>query len=66
MSDLRTAKANGRNWKAYLTAEEKRELSALDRTIARASKMAQVPRMKRQRIQNRATVRAGYARGGAS
>jgi hypothetical protein len=61
MSDLRRAKTNARDWRAYLTPEEKRELARLDKIIAKAEAMAELPRLRRGRIQNRATVRAGYA-----
>jgi len=50
---------DSRNWRAHLTPEEKRELARLEKIIAQAAKMAEVPRMQRLKIQNRATVRAG-------
>lgn len=59
MTDLRTQKPNGRDWRAHLTPEEKRELARLEKIIAQAEKMAELPRTQRQKIQNRATVRAG-------
>ena len=61
MSDLRKAKVKGRDWRAHLTPEEKREIARLERIIAKAEKMAELPRLRRNRIQNRATVRAGNA-----
>lgn len=62
MSDLRTSRQNRRDWRAYLTPEEKQELARLDKIIAKAEKMAELPRLKRHKIQNRATVRAGHDR----
>lgn len=59
MSDLRTQKRNSRDWRAFLTPEEKREVARLDKIIAKAERMAELPRWRRQKIQNRATVRAG-------
>lgn len=59
MSDLRRSKANGRDWRAHLTPSEKKELAQLEKIIAQAEAMAELPRLRRQRIQNRATVRAG-------
>jgi len=59
MSDLRTKKSNGRDWRKFLTAEETAELRELDRIIAKAENMAELPRLKRNKIQNRASVRAG-------
>jgi hypothetical protein len=59
MSDLRRTKPNARDWKSYLTPEEKRELAQLDKIIAKAEKMAIMPRLQRHKIQNRASVRAG-------
>jgi hypothetical protein len=64
MSDLRTKKSNGRDWRKFLTTEEASELRQLDRIIAKAEKMAELPRLKRQKIQNRATVRAGAVKHG--
>ena len=57
MTDLRTV--GRRKWRDHLTPEEKRELVRLDKIISEAERMAEVPRMQRARIQNRATVRAG-------
>lgn len=57
MSDLR--RTNGRNWRRYLTPQERQEISELERIIARAERMAIFPRARRARIQNRATARAG-------
>ena len=59
MSDLRRTKPNARDWKSYLTPDEKRELARLEKVIFKAEQMAQVPRLLRNKIQNRATVRAG-------
>ena len=59
MSDLRTKKPNGRDWRKFLTPEEAAEIRRLERIIAKADKMAELPRLKRYKIQNRATVRAG-------
>jgi hypothetical protein len=52
-----------RNWRAFLTTEEKRELARLEKLITRAEVAAALPleRRARNRIQNRATVRAGNA-----
>jgi hypothetical protein len=61
MSDLRRTKTTSRDWRAHLTPEEKRELARLEKVIAQAEAMAELPRLRRQRIQNRATVRAGNA-----
>ena len=46
----------------FLTAEEKREVSRLEKIIARADAVSELPRLRRSRIQNRATVRAGNDR----
>lgn len=62
MTDLRHTKRNARDWRACLTTEEKRELARLDKIIAKAEEMALVPRLLRNKIQNRATVRAGNDR----
>jgi hypothetical protein len=59
MTDLRTKKSNARNWQDHLTREERRELAALEKVIAKAAKLAELPRLRRLKIQNRATVRAG-------
>lgn len=59
MSDLRRNGKRARNWRAHLTPEEKRELLRLEAIIAKAEAMAELPRMRRLKIQNRATVRAG-------
>jgi hypothetical protein len=58
MTDLRTKPLGSRNWRAHLTPEERAEMVELDRAIAHAKKMAQLPRERRERIQNRATQRA--------
>lgn len=58
MTDLRTQKPNGRDWRSRLTPQEKQELFRLEKLIAKAEKMAELPRMQRAKIQNRATVRA--------
>ena len=58
MSDLRTKKPNSRDWRQFLTAEEAFELRHHERIIDKAKKMAELPRLKRLKIQNRATVRA--------
>ena len=53
---------DARDWRSYLTAEEKREVSRLEKIIARADAVSELPRLRRSRIQNRATVRAGNDR----
>lgn len=58
MSDLRSRKP-GRDWRSFLTPEEKREIARLEKEIAKAVEAADTARRKRQKIQNRATVRAG-------
>lgn len=62
MSDLRRTKKNGRDWRSHLTDDERQELARLDKAIAKAEQMAELPRLKRHKIQNRATVRAGNDR----
>jgi hypothetical protein len=55
MSDKRTK----RNWRAYLTPEEKKQLAAVEREIEVLEAKIMLAKAKRNRTQNRATVRAG-------
>jgi hypothetical protein len=55
MSDKRTT----RDWRKYLTADEKAELAAVEREIEALKTKVTLKTVKRNRIQNRATVRAG-------
>lgn len=55
MSDLRSK----RNWRSSLTALEKKRLSVIERDLAKLDKQLVLLRADRNRIQNRATVRAG-------
>jgi hypothetical protein len=59
MTDGRSMKPNGRNWRDCLTAMERRELATIEKAIKRQDENLMVYRQRRQRIQNRATVRAG-------
>jgi hypothetical protein len=60
MTDLRAKLANHRQWRVHLTTEERIELARLEREIKKAERTTSVHRMLRQKIQNRASVRAGY------
>ena len=62
MSDLRRQRPNGRDWRAHLTAEEKKQVASLERQIEKLSDHLTIVRAKRLRIQNRATVRAANDR----
>lgn len=57
------SKRPSRNWRDFLTTEEKRELLRLEKVIKEAELAADLPleRRQRQQIQNRASVRAGAA-----
>ena len=59
MTDMRTKRPNGRDWRSHLTGEERKELRRLEKLIAKAEAMAVMPRLLRNKIQNRATARAG-------
>jgi hypothetical protein len=61
MTDMRAKPTNGRDWRAHLTREERSELADLEKIIAKAEKMALMPRLLKAKIQNRATARAGKA-----
>lgn len=51
-----------RDWRKHLTPEEAADLARLDTIIAKAEKTAELPRLQRGKIQNRATARAGAAK----
>lgn len=55
MSDKRST----RNWRDYLTPEEAKELAVLEREIAKLDAKIAKAKAKRNRVQNRSTVRAG-------
>lgn len=55
MSDKRTK----RDWRAYLKPEEKKQLAAVEREIEELEAKIMLAKAKRNRTQNRATVRAG-------
>lgn len=55
MSDRRTK----RDWRSFLTADEKKQLAAIEREIEVLKTKVTLKTVKRNRIQNRATVRAG-------
>jgi hypothetical protein len=55
MSDKRTK----RNWRAFLTPEEKKQLAAIERKIEALEAKLMLAKAKRNRVQNRSTVRAG-------
>ena len=55
MKDRRTT----RDWRAKLTAPEKKRLAAIEKELATLDTKNLVLRAERNRIQNRATVRAG-------
>jgi len=55
MSDKRTT----REWRAYLTAAEAKRLATIEKKIAEMKTKTADLRAERDRIQNRATVRAG-------
>ena len=59
VSDLRKSRPNKRNWERHLTSAERRELADLDRQIKTLDEQSTNLRGRRQRIQNRATARAG-------
>jgi hypothetical protein len=60
VSDLRKSRPNNkRNWERHLTSAERRELADLDRQIKTLDEQSTNLRGRRQRIQNRATARAG-------
>ena len=61
MSDLRTQKRNARDWRRYLTPEERKRLAEIDRELAKMQKKTTPLRWERHAIQNRASVRAGQA-----
>lgn len=48
-----------RDWKAHLTAAEKKRLAVIDREMDALETKIVLLRAERTRIQNRATVRAG-------
>jgi hypothetical protein len=55
MKDRRTT----RDWRARLTGPEKKRLAAIEKELATLDAKNLVLRAERNRIQNRATVRAG-------
>lgn len=57
MTDGRVERST-RDWRNYLTPEERREIARIDRQIAKLGQQATTLRTERNRIQNRATVRA--------
>lgn len=61
MSDLRKTKRSPRDWRRYLTPEERKRLAEIDRELAKARKKTDPLRWERHAIQNRASVRAGQA-----
>lgn len=58
MTDLRSKKPNARDWRSHLTPEERKQVTALEREVAKLTERISVLRVQRLRIQNRATVRA--------
>lgn len=66
MSDLRkggwrAGKRSQRDWRAYLTPEERKRVGEIDRELAKMQKRAGPLKYERHTIQNRASVRAGQA-----
>lgn len=55
MSDKRST----REWRSFLTADEKKELASIEREIKELKAKIAKAKSQRNRVQNRSTVRAG-------
>jgi DNA relaxase NicK len=54
-------RSDARNWRKFLLPDERAKLIKLEKIIQKADKMAEIPRLLKHKIQNRATARAGKA-----
>lgn len=61
MTDLRHARKNARDWRAHLTAEERRELKPIESEMEKLRKRLRILAQQHHPIQNRATARARKA-----